>query len=338
MENERAKSSNLSRRFVVANFSDVSDVNVADILIIGSGPAGYTASIYAARAGRKTRLITGAQQGGQLMITSSIENFPGFYEPISGPELMERMQKQSENMGVEIICDVVSAVNRRSGGGYFECVCESGEVYTSRALIIATGAAARWLGVPGELEYRGRGVSACATCDGFFFRNKDVVVVGGGNVAVEDAIFLSNFAKSVTLIHRRDQLRAEKVMQERLFNNPKVQIIWNTIVKEIEGDENKVTGLKLCNTETNEISQKSVDGIFVAIGHQPNTAFLGGQIELDSAGYIATKNSGSVFTNIEGIFAAGDVCDPVYRQAVTSAGQGCMAAIEADRFLEDNQK
>lgn len=309
--------------------------DIADVLIIGSGPAGYTASIYAARAGRKTRIIAGAQQGGQLMITSSIENFPGFDTPISGPELMDRMQKQSEAMGAEIICDTVSAVDFCDDSAekrrVFQCKCESGKVYASRSIIVATGASARWLGVPGELEYRGRGVSACATCDGFFFRNKDVIVVGGGNVAVEDAIFLSNFAKSVTLVHRRDQLRAEKVLQKRLMSNPKIHIVWDNVVKEIKGDADRVTSVDLMNTKTNEISQKSVDGIFVAIGHQPNTAFLGGQINLDSAGYIVT--TGFVHTNIDGIFAAGDVCDPIYRQAVTSAGQGCIAAIEADKFL-----
>lgn len=309
-----------------------------DVLVIGSGPAGCTSSIYAARAGRKTCIITGAQQGGQLMITSSIENFPGFEEPISGPELMDRMMKQSEAMGVEIVCDTVSEIEFRTvnyasknSNRVFRCICESGNIYASRSIIIATGASAKWLGVPGEVEYRGRGVSACATCDGFFFRNKDVVVVGGGNVAVEDALFLANFANSVTLVHRRDQLRAEKIMQQRLFQNPKINVLWNTVVKEIEGDDNKVTGLKLINTTTNDIAQKSIDGVFVAIGHQPNTAFLKGQINLDSAGYIATTSS--LHTNIDGVFAAGDVCDPIYRQAVTSAGQGCIAAIEADKFL-----
>lgn len=326
---------------IMSSLGNDESLSVADILVIGSGPAGYTASIYAARAGRRTCLITGAQQGGQLMITSSIENFPGFNIAISGPELMERMRKQSEGVGVEIICDTVSSVNFGENLGnctgannVFGCICESGEVYTAKSLIIATGAVAKWLGIPGELEYRGRGVSACATCDGFFFRNKDVVVIGGGNVAVEDAVFLANFAKSVTLIHRRDQLSAEKILQERLFGNPKIHVIWNTVVQEINGNGTKVTGLMFRNVRTGVISQKCADGIFVAIGHRPNTAFLEDRICLDSAGYISTKPAGSVYTNVEGVFAAGDVCDPVYRQAITSAGQGCMAAIEADRFLE----
>lgn len=310
--------------------------NIADVLVIGSGPAGYTAAIYAARAGRVTHLITGAQQGGQLMITSSIENYPGFASSISGPELMEQMRQQVESMGVKIICDTVASVNFPAltdfSSELFKAVGESSAVYESKTVIIATGAGARWLGIPGESEYRGRGVSACATCDGFFFRNKDVAVVGGGNVAVEEAIFLTNFAKSVTLIHRRDALRAEKIMQERLFENPKVSVVWDTVLSEIEGDGNKVTRLKLRDTKTNEVSYKVIDGVFIAIGHQPNTTIFKGKIDLDAAGYIVTKSS-TVKTSVDGVFAAGDVCDPIYRQAITSAGQGCMAAIEADRFL-----
>ena len=310
--------------------------NIADVMVIGSGPAGYTAAIYAARAGRVTHLITGAQQGGQLTITSSIENYPGFASSISGPELMEQMRQQVESMGVKIICDTIASVDfpilADFSGKLFKAVGESGTVYESKTVIIAIGAGARWLGIPGETEYRGRGVSACATCDGFFFRNKDVAVIGGGNVAVEEAIFLTNFAKSVTLIHRRDELRAEKILQKRLFVNPKVTVVWDTIVSEIEGDGNRVTRLKLRDTKTNEISYKELDGVFVAIGHQPNTAIFKGKIDLDSSGYIITK-AGTVKTSLNGIFAAGDVCDPIYRQAITSAGQGCMAAIEADRFL-----
>lgn len=310
--------------------------NIADVLVIGSGPAGYTAAIYAARAGRATHLITGAQQGGQLMITSSIENYPGFSSSISGPELMEQMRQQVESMGVKIICDTVTSIDFSvlvdSSCKLFKAAGESGAVYESKTVIIATGAGARWLGIPGETEYRGRGVSACATCDGFFFRNKDVAVVGGGNVAVEEAIFLTNFAKSVTLIHRRDALRAEKIMQKRLFENPKVNVVWDTVLSEIEGDGNKVTRLKLRDTKTNEVSYKEIDGVFVAIGHQPNTTIFKGKIDLDAAGYIVTKY-GTVKTSVDGVFAAGDVCDAIYRQAITSAGQGCMAAIEADRFL-----
>ncbi len=314
----------------------VETTNIADVLVIGSGPAGYTAAIYAARAGRVTHLITGAQQGGQLMITSSIENYPGFASSISGPELMEQMRQQVESMGVKIICDTVASVNFPAltdfSSELFKAVGESSAVYESKTVIIATGAGARCFGIPGESEYRGRGVSACATCDGFFFRNKDVAVVGGGNVAVEEAIFLTNFAKSVTLIHRRDALRAEKIMQERLFENPKVSVVWDTVLSEIEGDGNKVTRLKLRDIKTNEVSYKVIDGVFIAIGHQPNTTIFKGKIDLDAAGYIVTKSS-TVKTSVDGVFAAGDVCDPIYRQAITSAGQGCMAAIEADRFL-----
>ena len=308
----------------------VETTNIADVLVIGSGPAGYTAAIYAARAGRVTHLITGPQQGGQLMITSSIENYPGFASSISGPELMEQMRQQVESMGVKIICDTVASVNFPAltdfSSELFKAVAESSAVYESKTVINATGAGARWLGIPGESEYRGRGVSACATCDGFFFRNKDVAVVGGGNVAVEEAIFLTNFAKSVTLIHRRDALRAEKIMQERLFENPKVSVVWDTVLSEIEGDGNKVTRLKLRDTKTNEVSYKVIDGVFIAIGHQPNTTIFKGKIDLDAAGYIVTKSS-TVKTSVDG------VCDPIYRQAITSAGQGCMAAFEADRFL-----
>ena len=297
--------------------------NIADILIIGSGPAGYTAAIYAARAGRTTHLITGAQQGGQLTITSSIENYPGFASSISGPELMEQMRQQVASIGVKIIYDTIASVDFpvsiNFSNEFFRAIGESGAVYEGKSIVIATGAGARWLGIPGENEYRGRGVSACATCDGFFFRDKDVAVVGGGNVAVEEAIFLTNFAKSVTLIHRRDELRAEKIMQKRLLS-------------EIEGDGNKVTKLKLRDTKTNEISYKEIDGVFIAIGHQPNTTPFKGKIDLDASGYIITK-VGTVKTSIEGVFAAGDVCDPIYRQAITSAGQGCMAAIEADKYL-----
>ncbi len=310
--------------------------NIADILVIGSGPAGYTAAIYAARAGRTTYLITGAQQGGQLTITSSIENYPGFASSISGPELMEQMRQQVASIGVKIICDTIASVDFpvsiNFSNEFFRAIGESGAVYKGKSIIIATGAGARWLGIPGENEYRGRGVSACATCDGFFFRDKDVAVVGGGNVAVEEAIFLTNFAKSVTLVHRRNELRAEKIMQKRLFENPKVNVVWDTVVSEIEGDGNKVTKLKLRDTKTNEISYKEIDGVFVAIGHQPNTTPFKGKIDLDASGYIITK-VGTVKTSVEGVFAAGDVCDPIYRQAITSAGQGCMAAIEADKYL-----
>lgn len=305
----------------------------ADVLIIGSGPAGYTAAIYAARAGRTTHLITGTQQGGQLTITPSIENYPGFSKPISGSGLMEQMRMQVESMEVQIFCDTIESVDFSHVP--FKIAGETKEVYAGKTVVIATGAAAKWLNIPGETEYRGRGVSACATCDGFFFKNKDVVVVGGGNVAVEDAIFLTNFAKSVTLIHRRSELRAEKVLQKRLFDNPKVKVIWNTVVTEVIGDNARVTKLKLRNVKDESYSYIDTQGVFVAVGHQPNTSIFRGQIELNEAGYIITKNC-SVSTSVTGVFAAGDVCDPVYRQAITSAAQGCMAGIEADRFLAKN--
>ncbi len=300
-----------------------------EILILGSGPAGYTAAIYASRACRKTILISGPQEGGQLMITSEIENFPGFPQAISGPELMDNMKKQAENMGVKIIHDTVNSVDFSEGA--VSCKTESGDEYITKSLIIATGASARWLEIPGEAEYRGKGVSACATCDGFFFRNKDVAVIGGGNTAVEEAIYLTNFAKSVTLIHRRDFLRAEKIMQERLNKNPKIKIIWNTFITEILGNEHKVTGLSLQNTINNLKSSIDIDGVFVAIGHKPATELFRGKLDLDEKGYIVAQDTK---TSTTGVFAAGDVCDPVYRQAITSAAQGCIAAINADHYLK----
>ena len=303
-----------------------------EVLIIGSGPAGYTAGIYSARAGRKTVLISGAQKGGQLMISPEIENFPGFGDPLSGPELMERMLEQTQKMGVEIIDDVIASVDFL--GQYPICFGESGTTYTSKTLIIATGATARWLGIPGETKYRGAGVSACATCDGFFFRNKNVAVVGGGNTALEEAIFLTNFANSVTLIHRRETLRAEKILQDRFFNNPKTNVMWNTSVVDILGDGNKVTELSLEDNDGKRFT-KPIEGIFIAIGHSPATAVFKDHIELDKNGYIVVEK-GSTKTSRRGIFAAGDVCDPIYRQAITSAAQGCMAAIDADRFLSMN--
>jgi thioredoxin reductase (NADPH) len=304
--------------------------SISDVLIIGSGPAGYTASIYAARAGHKTSLITGPRRGGQLMITSLIENFPGFPDPVSGPMLMEYMQRQVENLGVWILADAVESADF-SDAKIKKCRGESGTIHRAATVIIATGANARWLGIPGEAGYHGAGVSACATCDGFFFRNKDVVVVGGGNTAAEEAIFLTNFAKSVTLIHRRDNLRAEKIMQQRLFENPKISILWNTVIVEIMGDGKKVTELLLKNVQDNSKSSKVTDGVFVAVGHQPATEIFADQLELDADGYIVTRNGRG--TSVDGVFAAGDVCDKTYRQAITSAGYGCMAAMEADKFL-----
>lgn len=301
-----------------------------DVLVIGSGPAGYTAAIYAKRAGRNVKLITGLQKGGQLMITTFIENYPGFCEPITGPELMDRMCKQAELVGVEVENEAIEYINFSRQP--FECISESGIKYISKSVIIATGANAKWLGAPGEKKYHGAGVSACATCDGFFFKNKRVAVIGGGNTAVEEAIFLSNFASKVTLIHRRNSLRAERIMQDKLFKNEKVEVIWNAKVEEIVGNDKKVTGIALSDTVTEKQITIDVDGIFIAIGHEPATKIFQNQVELNQNGYIVVKN-GSTHTSVDGIFAAGDVCDPVYKQAITSAGQGCMAAIDADKFL-----
>lgn len=300
-----------------------------EILIIGSGPAGYTAGIYAARAGRKVRLLTGPNQGGQLMITHFIENFPGFLEPITGPELMDRMNKHALQAGVEIETEVVQKVDFLSSN--LKVLTESGRTLESQSVIIATGANARWLDVAGENYYRGRGVSACATCDGFFFRNKHVAVIGGGNSAAEEALFLSNFAKKVTLIHRRDELRAEKILQNRLFSNEKIEVLWNKETVEICGDSKKVTHVKLVDTVSRKESTLEIDGIFVAIGHAPATEIFNDAVELNSFGYIVLKDRTA--TSQKGVFAAGDVCDFVYRQAITSAAQGCMAAIDADKFL-----
>jgi thioredoxin reductase (NADPH) len=303
-----------------------------EILIIGSGPAGYTAAIYASRAGRKVKLIEGPNRGGQLMITSFIENYPGFSTPITGPELMENIRKQTESFGVEIICDSVKSVD--FSNNTMKCVGESGKIYESKSIIIATGAAAKWLNVPGEKEYMGKGVSGCATCDGFFFKNKDVAVIGGGNTAVEEAIFLTNFAKSVTLIHRSDSLKAEKIMQDRLMENKKINILWNTTVTNIFGNENKATGMSLLNVNDNTNSNMDIDGVFVAIGHQAATSLFQGKLNLDNNGYIVTQKP-HTNTSVKGVFAAGDVSDPHYRQAIVSAAQGCMAAIDADRYLTD---
>ena len=302
------------------------------VLIVGSGPAGFTAAIYAARAGLKPMLVAGMQPGGQMTITSDVENYPGFAQAIQGPWLMEQMQQQAEHVGARIVQDtIVSAdLSRRP----FACTGDSGDVYVGEVLIVATGASARWLGIPGEEALRGLGVSACATCDGFFFRGKQVAVAGGGNTAVEEAIYLTNHAARVTLIHRRDSLRAEKIMQDRLFANPKVAVIWDTVVDEAVGGGSPaaLASLKLRNVKTGAASTLPVDGFFVAIGHKPNTDIFKGQLKLDDEGYIVTR-PGSTETNIPGVFAAGDVQDRLFRQAVTAAGTGCMSAIEAGHFL-----
>ena len=304
----------------------------ARVLIVGGGPAGYTAAIYAARANLKPIVIQGMQPGGQMTITTEVENYPGFAEVIQGPWLMEQMEAQARNVGAEMIADTIVEVDLESRP--VRCVGDSGAVYTGDTLIIATGAQARWLGLESEEKYRGAGVSACATCDGFFFRDRVVAVVGGGNTAVEEAIFLTNFASKVFLIHRRDALRAEKVMQDRLFANHKIEVIWNNVVDEVLGTDDPpgVTGVRLRDTRSGEPREIPVDGLFIAIGHDPATALFRGKLDIDAEGYIRTAPD-STATSQPGVFAAGDVRDKVYRQAVTAAGMGCMAALEAERYL-----
>jgi thioredoxin reductase (NADPH) len=306
------------------------------VLIIGAGPAGYTAAIYAARANLQPIMVQGMQPGGQLTITTDVENYPGFADVIQGPWLMEQMQKQAEHVGTKMVFDLITSVDFSKRP--FVCTADSGDVFVAETVIIATGAQARWLGVAGEETYRGFGVSACATCDGFFFRNKNIAIVGGGNTAVEEAIYLTNHADTVTLIHRRDSLRAEKIMQDRLFANPKIRVIWNSAVEEIVGEQSppRVTGLKLKDTVTGDESHLAVDGFFVAIGHTPVTDIFKDQVTLDTDGYIVTRPD-STATNIPGVFAAGDVKDKIYRQAVTAAGMGCMAALEAEKFIASHE-
>lgn len=308
----------------------MSQTHRTKVLIIGSGPAGYTAAIYTARANLKPMLVAGMQPGGQMTITSDVENFPGFAEPIQGPWLMEQMQQQAEHVGTNMIYDLITSVDLQSNPK--KAVGDSGDIYLADAVIIATGAQAKWLGLPSEEQYKGKGVSACATCDGFFYREKEVIVVGGGNSAVEEALFLTNFASKVTVIHRRDSFRAEKIMQDRLFNHPKVSVIWDSALEEVTGDGATVSGARIKNLKTGDITDMKVDGVFVAIGHKPATELFKGQITIDSDGYITTKPD-STETNIPGVFAAGDVKDKVFRQAVTAAGMGCMAALESDRYL-----
>jgi thioredoxin reductase (NADPH) len=314
----------------------MSEKHRSRVLIIGSGPAGYTAAIYAARASLHPVLVQGIQAGGQMTTTTDVENYPGFADVIQGPWLMEQMQAQAKHVGTRMFTDTIVEVDlhRRP----FEAKGDSGDIYVADAIIIATGAQARWLGLPSEQRLRGAGVSACATCDGFFFRGKDVAVVGGGNTAVEEAIYLTHHASKVTLIHRRDSFRAEKIMQERLFRNPKISVVWNSVLEEVlaEGNPPGVTGLRLRNVTTGQLSEISVDGLFVAIGHTPATEIFRGQIELDNEGYIRTLPD-STATAIPGVFAAGDVKDKIFRQAVTAAGMGCMAALEAERFLASGE-
>lgn len=302
------------------------------VLIIGSGAAGCTAAIYAARASLNPLMVHGMQPGGQLTITTDVENFPGFEKAVQGPWLMEQMEKQAAHVGTDIIHDTIMKVDLSKRP--FVAEGDSGDRYVSDTLIIATGATARWLGIPSEKKFAGFGISACATCDGFFFKGKEVVVIGGGNSAVEEALYLTNHATKVTLIHRRDSLRAEKIGQERLFKHPKISVIWDSVVEEFLGTENpnSLTGVRLKNVKTGALSDYKADGAFIAIGHTPNTELFKAQITTDEDGYIVTT-PGSTRTNIAGVFAAGDVQDKIFRQAVTAAGTGCMAALEAERFL-----
>ncbi|MBW0151617.1 MAG: thioredoxin-disulfide reductase [Phenylobacterium sp.] len=317
----------------------MSEPRTTRCLIIGSGPAGYTAAVYAARALLNPVLIAGLQPGGQLTITTDVENYPGFAEAIQGPWLMEQMQAQAEHVGTEIINDIVLKVDLSKRP--FRLECDSGQVWLAETLIIATGAQAKWLGLDSEQKFQGFGVSACATCDGFFYRGKDVVVVGGGNTAVEEALFLTNFASKVTLVHRRGELRAEKILQERLFAHPKVEVIWDSAIDEVLGDTEPlgVTGVRLKNIKSGETQTIDCAGVFVAIGHAPASELFKGQLSMDASGYLDVK-PGTASTEIEGVYAAGDVTDDIYRQAVTAAGMGCMAALEAVRFLaeEDHRK
>ncbi len=310
----------------------------APVLIIGSGPAGYTAAIYAARAMLKPVLIAGMQQGGQLTITTDVENYPGFADPIQGPWLMEQMAKQAEHVGTEIVHDLI--VEADIDARPFRLKGDSGTVYTCDALIVATGAQAKWLGIPSEQKFQGFGVSACATCDGFFYRGKDVVVIGGGNSAVEEALYLSNLARHVTVIHRRDEFRAERILQQRLFAKENVTVLWDTVVDEIVGSEGKpplpasVNGIRLKNRHTGETTEMPIDGVFVAIGHAPAVELFAGKLKQKPNGYLWTAPD-STKTDVPGVFAAGDVTDDIYRQAVTAAGMGCMAALEAEKYLAE---
>ena len=315
----------------------MADTHRCKLLIIGSGAAGLTAGIYAARANLKPVIVHGLQPGGQMTITTDVENYPGFADVVQGPWLMEQMQKQAENVGTEFISDLIVEVDlsvqpRR-------CVGDSGDVYLADAVIVATGAQARWLGLESEQRFNGRGVSACATCDGFFYRNQEVAVVGGGNTAVEEALYLANICSKVTLIHRRDELRAEKIMQERLLRHPKIEVLWDSVVEEVTGGEGPMDGVEgvvLRNVKTEETHSLNVAGLFVAIGHDPATAAFRGHLEMDADGYIITA-AGTTKTAVPGIFAAGDCVDKVYRQAVTAAGMGCMAALEAEKYLAEQE-
>jgi thioredoxin reductase (NADPH) len=306
-----------------------------EVIIIGSGPAGYTAALYSSRANLQPLVIEGVQPGGQLTTTTDVENFPGFPEGVMGPDLMNNMKAQAARFGAEYLGTFVKSVDMSKRP--FHVKCENGNEYMAKTIIIATGASAKYLGLPNEMELIGRGVSACATCDGFFYRDRVVYVVGGGDTAMEEAMFLTKFASKVYLVHRRDSFRASKPMQERVFKNEKIEVVWNSEVKEIVADQTGVTGLKIFNNQTNETNEVPADGLFMGIGHSPNTGFLNGQIKTDEQGYIVPVNAPHPDTNVPGVFACGDVQDNYYRQAISAAGSGCTAAIRAERFLEENE-
>jgi len=310
----------------------MADTFHAPVLIIGSGPAGYTAAIYTARASLSPMLVMGMEPGGQMTITTDVENYPGFADVIQGPWLMEQMQKQAEHVGTAMHNDLIVDVDFTLRP--FRCTGDSGTVYTADSVVIATGAQARWLGLPTEEKFKGFGVSACATCDGFFYRGKEVAVVGGGNTAVEEALYLTNHATKVTLIHRRDALRSEKILQDRLFAHEKIEVVWDSVVEEVVGDEDPlgVTGIRIRNLKTDSVTDMALDGLFIAIGHDPATKLFRGHVDIDDEGYILTA-ADSTATSVPGVFAAGDVQDRTYRQAVTAAGTGCMAALEAEKFV-----
>ncbi len=314
----------------------MADTHHTRVLILGSGPAGCTAAIYAARANLEPLMVAGIQPGGQLTITTDVENYPGFADVIQGPWLMEQMQVQAQAVGARLISDIIVEVDLSKRP--FVCSGDSGDTYTAETMIISTGANARWLGLPAEKKFMGFGVSACATCDGFFYRGKKVAVIGGGNTAVEEAIYLTNHAEKVTLVHRRDELRAEKILQDRLLKNPKIKVVWNSVLVDILGDEDPpgVTVVQLENVKTSETTDLAVDGVFIAIGHDPATKLFVGKLDMDGEGYI-TSAPDSTATSVPGVFAAGDVTDKVYRQAVTAAGMGCMSALEAEKFLAEQE-
>lgn len=313
------------------------EIHHTDLLVVGAGPAGYTAAIYAARASLKPILVTGMQPGGQLTITTDVENYPGFATPVQGSWLMEQMRAQAEHVGTQLVYDLIVQADLKNGpgpDGYFRLVGDSGDEFRARTVVIATGAQAKWLGLESEKRLQRGGVSACATCDGFFYRGKTVAVIGGGNTAVEEALYLTHHADKVHLIHRRDSLRAERILQERLFSNPKVEVHWNQAVEEIlgTGEPEVVCGVALKDTQTGALSRLDVDGVFVAIGHTPNAGPFRHEVACDSDGYILTESDGTG-TSVKGVFAAGDIQDRIFRQAVTAAGTGCMAALEAERYL-----